>query len=110
MGRGTIRRMVAGQQRRAIAPPSALRAAPSPWLRHREDRLLATRRLTRAVDVEFLARALGIRVRHEPQPRSRNLGWRRGAPEQEHGVERVRPDLARSSLRPVLYTCARGSR
>src|SRR3546814_19206530 len=61
-------------QRRAIAPPSALRAATSPWLRHREDRILAKRRLTRAVDVEFLARAIGIRVRDEPQHRSGNIG------------------------------------
>src|SRR3546814_18560828 len=29
--------MVGGQRPRAIAPPSALRAATSPWLRHRED-------------------------------------------------------------------------
>src|SRR3546814_14573347 len=27
--------MVEGRRRRAIAPPSALRAATSPWLRHR---------------------------------------------------------------------------
>src|SRR3546814_12319116 len=29
--------MVEGRRPRAIAPPSALRAATSPWLRHRED-------------------------------------------------------------------------
>src|SRR3546814_9009811 len=76
-------------QRRAIAPPSALRAATSPWLRHREDRILAKRRLTRAVDVEFLARAIGIRVRDEPQHRSGNIGGIGDAAEGEFGVEMV---------------------
>ncbi len=33
------KRLVEGPRRRAIAPPSALRAATSPWLRHREDYL-----------------------------------------------------------------------
>src|SRR3546814_15099558 len=75
--------------RRAIAPPSALRAATSPWLRHREDRILAKRRLTRAVDVEFLARAIGIRVRDEPQHRSGNIGGIGDAAEGEFGVEMV---------------------
>src|SRR3546814_4575923 len=37
MGRGTARRVVEGQRRCVLAPPSALRAATSPWLRHRED-------------------------------------------------------------------------
>src|SRR3546814_5196998 len=38
MGRGTVAAGDGGGRRpRAIAPPSALRAATSPWLRHRED-------------------------------------------------------------------------
>src|SRR3546814_21010376 len=32
-----------GQRPRAIAPPSALRAATSPWLRHGEDQFVALR-------------------------------------------------------------------
>src|SRR3546814_16042480 len=37
MGRETIRMIVEGPRRCAIAPPSALRAATSRCLRHRED-------------------------------------------------------------------------
>src|SRR3546814_4071158 len=74
------------------------------------DLILAKRRLTRAVDVEFLARAIGIRVRDEPQHRGGNIGGIGDAAEGEFGVEMVDIVLSGDRARQFFAHVADGQR
>src|SRR3546814_3545536 len=71
---------------------------------------LPKRRLSRAVDVELLARAIGVRARDEPDDRRGDVGGDGDAAEGHFGVEMVDVGVAGDRAREFFAHVADGER